>query len=274
MKDAPASYGVTNATDAAADAAVALALEELDRLGFTIVADAVAADLLAGMRDALDRVLRAQTERFGETELGQIGDSGTARALIDEDDVFLALLCLPRLDPIIEALLGPAAIVMQQNGIVIPGNALEHGQQSWHRDLPYQSWVASRPLALSALLAIDDFTEANGATLLLPGSHRHAEFPSGGFIERRQQPALMAAGSIVLFDAMLYHRGGVNRSASPRRAVNTVFSVPLLAQQIAFRARPDLDARLRRRLGSDYVPAASADEWRRRRLARLAGRGA
>jgi ectoine hydroxylase-related dioxygenase (phytanoyl-CoA dioxygenase family) len=145
------------------------------------------------------------------------------------------------------------------------------GLQSWHRDPPYQSWVATKSLALSALLALDAFTEQSGATLFLPGSYRYADFPSPDFVARRQTPALMSAGSIVVFDSMIYHRGGVNRSDAPRRAVNTVFAIPLFAQQVAFTAKPGMDAKLRRRLGLDYQPARSTDAWRERRATGLRG---
>jgi len=67
---------------------------------------------------------------------------------------------------------------------------------------------------------------------------------------------------------MCLHRGGVNRGSAPRRAVNTLHGVPLLAQQVAFHDRPGLDARLRRRLGLDHQPAPSVDAWRARRAAR------
>jgi hypothetical protein len=111
------------------------------------------------------------------------------------------------------------------------GGGAGHNKQSWHHDLPYQSWVATKPLALSALL--------------------------------------VSAGSIVVFDSMVFHCGGVNLGDAPRRAVNTVFAIPLLAQQVAFTAKPDMDATLRRRLGLDYQPARSADAWREARAARL-----
>ena len=87
-------------------------------------------------------------------------------------------------------------------------------------------------------------------------------------------PALAPAGSIVVFDAMIFHRGGVNRSSRPRRAVNTLFGIPLLAQQITFTAKPGMDEKIRRRLGLDYVPAESADTWRELRRARLQRRDA
>ncbi|MBX9701990.1 MAG: hypothetical protein K2X74_21325, partial [Acetobacteraceae bacterium] len=60
-----------------------------------------------------------------------------------------------------------------------------------------------------------------------------------------------------------------NRGAAPRRAVNTLFGVPLLAQQVAFADRPGIDPLLRRRLGLDYRAAPGADAWREARAARL-----
>ena len=265
------SYGIAEPA-AATPADLALTLEELARNGFTVLEQAVTPPVVAEMSDALDRLLAAQTARFGGAErLGRINDAGQARALLEEEPVFLELLRLPRLDAVVEALLGPAALVMQQNGIVMPPRGAEHHQQSWHRDLPYQMWVASKPIALGALCALDDFTAESGAALFLPGSHLHAPFPSAPYAERWAMQALAPAGSIVVFDAMCFHRGGRNLGQRPRRAVNTLFGVPLLAQQVAFTARPGMDARLRRRLGLDYQPQPSADAWRQARWQRLGG---
>lgn len=263
------SYGVTEAAAPPADPALSLALEEIARNGYTVLEGALAPAQVAAMRAALDRVLAAQTARFGgEAALARIGDAGQARALLEEDDAFLDILRVARLEAVVEALLGPAALVMQQNGIVIPPQGAEHHQQSWHRDLPYQSWVASKPIALGALSVLDDFTEESGSTLFLPGSQRHEGFPSEAFVARWARPAHAPAGAIVVFDAMCFHRGGVNRGQGPRRAVNTLFGVPLLAQQVSFRDRPGIEPALRRRLGIDYQPAPSADAWRARRAAR------
>jgi ectoine hydroxylase-related dioxygenase (phytanoyl-CoA dioxygenase family) len=271
MTNSQRTYGITSDnTSTAGD--TALALEEIERVGFTTLADAVTPPLLTRMRDSLDRVLAAQTTNFGGVAgMAAIGDEGTARALLEADPVFLELLGLPQLEALVETLLGPAALVMQQNGIVMPGAGGDHVQQSWHRDLPYQSWVATKPLALGALLALDGFTVDNGATLFIPGSHRHSTFPSTGFVDRWQMPAFAAAGSIIVFDAMVFHRGGVNRTSQPRRAVNTLFGIPLLTQQITFTSKLGIDAKKRRRLGLDYVAAESAEAWRERRRARLQG---
>lgn len=264
------SYGIAAQPPAAADPALALALEELSRNGFTVLPDALPPATVAAMQDALDRVLADQTARFGgEAALAAIGDAGQARALLEEDDIFLDILRAPTLSAVVEAVLGPAALVMQQNGIVMPPDAAEHHQQSWHRDLPYQAWVSTRAIALGALAVLDDFDATSGSTLFLPGSHLHATFPSPAYADRWALPAHAPSGAIVVFDAMCFHRGGVNRGSRPRRAINTLHGIPLLAQQVAFRDRPGLEPALRRRLGLDYQPAASADEWRARRAIRL-----
>jgi ectoine hydroxylase-related dioxygenase (phytanoyl-CoA dioxygenase family) len=268
------SYGVTEARADDPDKDLALALEELSRNGFCLLQAALPLAKVAMLRDALDRVVAAQTARFGgEAALIAIGEANLARALLEEDEAFLDILRSPLLDALVEAVLGPAALVMQQNGIVMPPGGGEHHQQSWHRDLPYQSWVSTKSLALGALSVLDDFTPESGSTLFLPGSHRHEGFPSEAYIARWATPVHAAAGAIVVFDAMCFHRGGVNHGSTPRRAVNTLFGVPLLAQQIAFTDKPGLDARLRRRLGIAYQPASSTDAWRTRRAERLGTRG-
>eukprot|EP01051_Picozoa_sp_SAG22_P001546 SAG22_NODE_62_length_23371_cov_84.500602_12_plen_339_part_00 len=76
---------------------------------------------------------------------------------------------------------------------------------------------------LQAFFVLTDFTEANGATMVRPGSHRHAEAPNG---EGADSP-LMAphpselqieapGGSCILFDGRLWHKTSTNRTASPR----------------------------------------------------------
>lgn len=266
------SYGAIESA-ASANQDLALPMEELERNGFCLLPAALSPATVATLSDALDRVLAVQTARFGgERALAAIGEAGLARALLQEDAAFLDILRVPRLDAIVEALLGPAALVMQQNGIVMPPECGEHHQQSWHRDLPYQSWVATKPLAIGALAILDNFTAESGSTLFLPGSHRHETLPSEAYVARWAQPAHAPAGSIVVFDAMCFHRGGLNRGHAPRRAVNTLFGVPLLAQQIAFTDKPELDAKLRRRLGIAYQPAASTEAWRENRAERLGAR--
>lgn len=265
------SYGINDApvSDASDPLWLRAALESLERVGFAVLENQLSASLLDSLRSGLDAVLQAQTARFGGlAALEAIGEANQARALCNEDARFWDLVTLPDVNTVIERLLGPAAIVMQQNGVVMPAGGDEHQQQRWHRDLPYQNWVSSAPLAIGALCALDPFSAMSGGTAFLPGSHRFASFPSEAFIGQRQQVIEAPAGSVILFDAMSFHRGGTNRGTTPRRAVNTLFGVPLLAQQVLITAPPGATELVVRRAGAAYHPVATPDEYRQKRAAR------
>jgi ectoine hydroxylase-related dioxygenase (phytanoyl-CoA dioxygenase family) len=81
---------------------------------------------------------------------------------------------------------------------------------------------------VSAIWALDDFTATNGATEVIPGSHRWGP-------ERAPSPAdavkvLMPAGSVLVFAGNLYHRGGANTSDGTRLAITPQYCLPFLRQ--------------------------------------------
>jgi ectoine hydroxylase-related dioxygenase (phytanoyl-CoA dioxygenase family) len=132
--------------------------------------------------------------------------------------------------------------------------------------------VSSRPLAISVLFCIDPFRPETGATTVLPASHRVEAFPSDETAAALDTSIAADAGSFIVFDSMLFHRAGSNRSGRPRRAVNQVFSVPIIAQQVSLPAmlkgKYADDPALARLLGYHSGPADSVVGWRERRLAR------
>jgi ectoine hydroxylase-related dioxygenase (phytanoyl-CoA dioxygenase family) len=77
--------------------------------------------------------------------------------------------------------------------------------------------------------AMSDFTEANGATRVIPGSHRWADKlrPS----DEETVPAEMPKGSVLFYVGSLYHGGGPNRSDAPRRGVNVGYTLSWLRQE-------------------------------------------
>ena len=138
------------------------------------------------------------------------------------------------------------------------------------RDLNYPHWVASRPLALSVLVYLDDLNTGSGGTVFLPASHRMPEFPSHGLVARYETPVTAKRGSFVVFDSMVFHRAGINCSARIRRGINHVIGVPVLGQQIDIPAMlgsvPPDDPWLAGYLGYRWNPVPSVKEWRLRKL--------
>jgi ectoine hydroxylase-related dioxygenase (phytanoyl-CoA dioxygenase family) len=77
--------------------------------------------------------------------------------------------------------------------------------------------------------AMTDFNEENGATRVIPGSHRWADKlrPSG----EQTVPAEMAKGSVLFYVGSLYHGGGANRTTTPRRGINVGYTLSWLRQE-------------------------------------------
>ena len=100
------------------------------------------------------------------------------------------------------------------------------------------------------------------------------QFPSESVAAELDTAVSAEPGSFIVFDSMVFHRAGENRSGRPRRGVNQVFSVPIVAQQIslpdALNGRCADDPALARLFGYDVTPARSVTAWRERRLARSA----
>lgn len=223
-------YGVKEQVAAVGD--VDQAVEELRLLGYTVVDGAYTAQELDSFAEHFDRALdRNHAEHGGRDALAAIDEHNTVRAMLAHDLLFLTLARNETILRIGERLLGSYFLLNQQNGIVNPPLGERYNQGSFHRDLPYQHFVASRPLALNALFCIDAFTLENGATLVLPATHKQESFPSDDAVRRHAVQVTAPRGSFIVLDCMVYHSGGVNRTATPRRAVNHVYAIPPIRQQ-------------------------------------------
>jgi ectoine hydroxylase-related dioxygenase (phytanoyl-CoA dioxygenase family) len=265
------SYGVRQATELESD--VDRFREEIVINGFTVVPDVLPEATLAEARQRIDTVYSAQANEVGgEDNLRKINDALVGRCLLAYDDYFLPFATNAKVHAVVSSLLGDYFTILQQNA-VINAPTDKHYQSAWHRDLAYQHFVSSRPLAVSALYCIDDFSEVTGGTYVLPGSHRMEAFPSRDFIAAHELTVKAKAGSALIFDSMVYHRGGVNRSNGLRRGVNHLFGLPFIKQQISFPrslgGKYKDDPTLSRFLGYDTEAAESVVHWRTNRLQAL-----
>ena len=72
---------------------------------------------------------------------------------------------------------------------------------------------------MGAFFALDDMTVENGATYFLPGSQMTREAPSEEEFMARAERALCAAGSLIMINPRVWHRGGENFTEKPRHAL-------------------------------------------------------
>lgn len=103
------------------------------------------------------------------------------------------------------------------------------GLQPLHRDDATSLWrhpQYGREARLQMMLAISDFTEENGATRVIPGSHLWDDerMPT----QEETVAAQMKAGSVLLWMGSLYHGGGANTSDAPRTGLTMAYDLAFL----------------------------------------------
>ncbi len=101
-----------------------------------------------------------------------------------------------------------------------------------HRDqwaFDFFPFPAGFEVECHTMWAMSDFTEENGATRVIPGSQQWDDKLRPGVGET--VPAEMPKGSVLCYLGSLYHGGGANRSAAPRRGVNVGYTLSWLRQE-------------------------------------------
>jgi ectoine hydroxylase-related dioxygenase (phytanoyl-CoA dioxygenase family) len=82
---------------------------------------------------------------------------------------------------------------------------------------------------VNTIWAVTDFTEQNGATRVVPGSHRFED--KLRFTEADTEPVEMSKGSVFVYPGTTYHGGGANRSEADRIGIALSYSVSWLRQE-------------------------------------------
>jgi len=101
-----------------------------------------------------------------------------------------------------------------------------------HRDLRF--YTGEIPIMINVLVMIDDFTEANGPTLLLPKSHLSEKKPSNEDFYNHCVKAIGKAGSVLLFNSNVWHASSFNGSSEGRRAIPITFTKSLIKQLLDY----------------------------------------
>jgi hypothetical protein len=219
----------------------------------------------------LTRRLAAQLdEAYGEYRALQLrngmgeGTDGTLHHLPCAGGVFLELLEADHGQAVLQSFFDGPYILNTYGGVLnLPNDASYVARV--HRD--QRTFSGDLHLMAQILIMLDDFTEANGATYLLTGSHRSAERPPDELFFLDAVRAVGAAGSILMFDSNLWHAAGINRTDRPRRALTLAFTRPFMKQQLDYPRALGYDRgetfspALRQLLGYNARVPVSLDEW-------------
>jgi ectoine hydroxylase-related dioxygenase (phytanoyl-CoA dioxygenase family) len=210
------------ATDAVEDVTAAL-----ERDGAVIVEGMIDADLLRRFNAELDPLLELEMPShrrdfvnaavplfFGAQTRHLTGVAAKSKIFATE------IMVHPTYLAVADAVLGGSCASYQLNLAQVMDRGPESNRQILHRD--EDVWIhMPRPhpeLQFASVIALVDFTEENGATVVVPGSHRWARERQA--LDPELVVAEMPAGSAVLYLGSTLHAGGANSSAQWRRGMH------------------------------------------------------
>jgi ectoine hydroxylase-related dioxygenase (phytanoyl-CoA dioxygenase family) len=196
------------------------------RDGFTIVENAIEPALIEALGAALERLERERS--IGPAMNGFEGHR-TVRIynLLEFGAPFDRVPVHDSVLPIVESVLDPGCLISSLSSIAIdPG---ERAQPIHADDMVIPLAKPHIPIVCNSMWALTDFTDANGATRLVPGSHLKPNPEYGGQYDTI--PAEMPKGSVLIWDGALWHGGGANRTAMRRTGIAMNYCAGFIRQQ-------------------------------------------
>jgi ectoine hydroxylase-related dioxygenase (phytanoyl-CoA dioxygenase family) len=201
-------------------------IAQIQKVGFCVIPDVLPTPQVEELRSILEAILYLEA---GDNKL----PSGHQRVLhlALKHEAFLEPLCHPLVLAVWRKYLGKDMICSSWSSNTLwPGCT----EIYWHVDHPYWTFEPPYPLALSAhtFFMLDDFTEENGATAAIPGSHARGHLP----LLERQWPddAVLLTGthgSVIMADGAWWHTSTPNRTQHMRSTLLAKYIRPYCIPQ-------------------------------------------
>jgi len=195
--------------------------------GYTIIADAIEPELVVQLRDELARL-----ERFFEVAPAANSFEGhhTLRLynLLAFGPLFERIPVHEHVLPVIEGALDPGCLISSLSSIAIEPGEIAQPIHADDQLIPIPK--PHPPTVCNSMWALTDFTEANGATRLVPGSHLADHSPDYG-APYDSIAAEMPAGSVLVWHGSLWHGGGANTTDETRVGVAMNYCAGYIRQQ-------------------------------------------
>ena len=239
---------------------LALAKRHMDEFGYCMLEGALAPAEVDALRARLFEQLEAETERG----VGRVLPDRKQLVvfLLNKGQVFRDMILHAGLHTIIRHVLGeqyllssyhahfahpgsktafhtdqfwmPPPTNASKETLVKPGSVTRSGNRGHHvgGDELIEPATISPAVVCNAMWMLDDFTEENGATLVVPGSHLSGRQPDHDLDDNANwTPAVGKAGTAVVFEGRTWHSTGENRTGNPRIGLTTNFCAPQFRQQ-------------------------------------------
>jgi hypothetical protein len=214
-------------------------------------------ELAWALKSHIDRPTSFDVERA-------VQDKYHIHDLLSQDITFARLLEDPNLDSLLAPHLGEHWVMYAFTSSSLPPFGANYGSRI-HVDSP--RLIPGYPTNMGVIWALTEFTASNGGTQLLPGSHHSETKPSDDFFERHSITLECPRGSMIIFNARVYHRAGNNETSVFRHSLTMNACRSYMKQRmdwVRFIPREisgELSERARRIIGFDTRVPTNLEEF-------------
>jgi ectoine hydroxylase-related dioxygenase (phytanoyl-CoA dioxygenase family) len=205
--------------------------QDLDDKGFVVLPGIMDGEWLAALRTRFEEICEKEGAHAG-IEVHQ--EQGTRRLsdLVNKGDAFDLVYTHPKVLACIHHVIGRNFKLSSLNARdALPGEGLQGLHADWGKDYDGQFHVCN------SVWLLDNFSEENGCTRLVPGSHKGKN--PGNILKDAKAPhpdqelLIAPAGTAAVFNSQTWHGGTLNQSADlQRRAMHCYFTAREYGQQL------------------------------------------
>ncbi len=196
--------------------------QQLDEDGYLALPDLISPERIESLRCRIEELF-AEEGALAGAEFKQEPGARRLANLVNKGRIFEEVILTPGVLEAMEHVLGRRFKLSSLN--MRSADPHSASDQPLHSDSGAVAdgqgyWVAN------SVWMLDDFTPENGATRIVPGSHRWGQAPPPGIYEAhaRQQLVTGKAGTVVVMNAHLWHGGTANRTGAARRAMHVYYT--------------------------------------------------
>jgi len=207
----------------------ATAASRVEHEGFTVLDRAIDREFTHQLTRSIDAAIDELDVPFGTNDFLGLRTRRLFN-LLSRDPLFATVPVHEAVLPVVESVLDPECLLSSLTAIEM--NPGETAQPTHADDGSFGMPKPHAPISCTAIWALTDFTLENGATEVVPGSHREDHSPGRDerWIDTRR-PITIPAGSVLLYHGSLWHGGGANRSDERRLAIVANYCAGWLRQE-------------------------------------------
>jgi ectoine hydroxylase-related dioxygenase (phytanoyl-CoA dioxygenase family) len=197
--------------------------KRLDEDGFASLSGILDDAQVDAFQNRLAELSAAEGDAAGR-EVHQEAGTDRLSDLVNKDPMFDVCFTHPTVLAAIAHVLGDFKLSSLNSRAALPGQGHQALHTDWGDPVPAGDYQVCNSIWL-----LDDFTADNGATRVVPGSHRWGQKPSDVMPDPEaahpdEVQLLAPAGTVVIFNSHLWHGGTQNHSSAPRRALHSYFT--------------------------------------------------